>query len=311
MSLHDFLQRASDSYYKGVPIIEDETFDKLAELCNYKEVGHKVEEGVRLPYRMYSLSKFYVGETEPPLRKDLLVETPKLDGAAIALLYIKGELEVVATRGDGITGKDISHLIPVLPVPKTIHNKDEIVQIMGEVVAPSNIPNARNYAAGALGLKDEKEFAKRDLYFAAYSIKPTQKSTYTKDIRLLIDWGFVTVLETDWSSFPKDGKVFRLDSNESFESMGYTAHHPRGAYALKERQQGVVTELLDVSWQVGKSGVVSPVAILQPVEIGGALVSRATLHNIAYIKALNLELGCKVEVIRSGEIIPRVVRRVL
>ena len=72
----------------------------------------------------------------------------------------------------------------------------------------------------------------------------------------------------------------------------------------------MITELLDVVWQVGKSGVVSPVAILRPVEVGEALVSRATLHNIEYIRSLNLEIGCNVEVIRSGEIIPRIVRRV-
>jgi NAD-dependent DNA ligase len=92
--------------------------------------------------------------------------------------------------------------------------------------------------------------------------------------------------------------------------MGYTAHHPRGAFALKEQKEGVYTVLLDVVWQVGKSGVISPIAILQPIEVGDALVSRATLHNIEYIRSLNLEIGCGVEVIRSGEIIPRIVRRV-
>ena len=92
--------------------------------------------------------------------------------------------------------------------------------------------------------------------------------------------------------------------------MGYTAKHPRGAFALKEEQVGVVTKLLDVVWQVGKSGIISPVAILEPVLVGDATVSRATLHNIDYIRELDLEIGCDVEIIRSGEIIPRVVRRV-
>ena len=104
--------------------------------------------------------------------------------------------------------------------------------------------------------------------------------------------------------------MFRVDNNAKYEEMGYTAHHPRGAFALKERPPGVVTRLLDVIWQVGKSGVVSPVAILEPVLIGEATVGRATLHNMRYINELNLEIGCIVEVIRSGEIIPRVVRRV-
>jgi len=90
--------------------------------------------------------------------------------------------------------------------------------------------------------------------------------------------------------------------------MGYTSHHPRGAYALKEQQEIQQTILKDVIWQVGKSGQVSPVAVLEPVEIGGAIVQRATLHNISYIEDLGLEIGCRVEVIRSGEIIPRIVR---
>ena len=92
--------------------------------------------------------------------------------------------------------------------------------------------------------------------------------------------------------------------------MGYTAHHPKGAFALKEKQQGVITKLLDVIWQTGKSGIVSPVAILEPVIIGEATISRATLHNISYIRELGLEIGCQVEVIRSGEIIPRIVKRI-
>jgi len=109
---------------------------------------------------------------------------------------------------------------------------------------------------------------------------------------------------------PKDGLVYRINNTYDFIARGFTAKHPRGAFALKEKQKGVVTTLEDVTWQVGKSGVVSPVAILTPTKVGDAWVSRATLHNMDYIRELNLEIGCKVEIIRSGEIIPRVVRRV-
>mgnify|MGYP003673046539 CR=1 FL=1 len=100
--------------------------------------------------------------------------------------------------------------------------------------------------------------------------------------------------------------------NESWtdNKRGHTSHHPRGAYALKQIQKGVETTLNDVVWNVGKSGVVAPVAMLEPIEIDGAMVSKATLHNMRYIIDLDLEIGCRVEVIRSGEIIPRIVRRV-
>ena len=129
-------------------------------------------------------------------------------------------------------------------------------------------------------------------------------------MKLLSGWGFNVITLSDYGQFPQDGKVVRADNYRYFEQLGYTSHHPRGAFAIKTRQAGVVTELLDVEWNVGKSGAVSPVAILSPCIIGDAIVSRATLHNIGYIEALGLEIGCDVEVIRSGEIIPRVVKRV-
>jgi DNA ligase (NAD+) len=129
------------------------------------------------------------------------------------------------------------------------------------------------------------------------------------DMSYLNSFGFDTVLSNDWTAYPDDGIVFRVDNYKDFYSLGYTSKHPRGAYALKQRNEGVITKLVDVIWNVGKSGVVAPVAILEPVDIDGATVSRATLHNMRYIKDLNLEIGCLVEVIRSGEIIPRIISR--
>ena len=114
----------------------------------------------------------------------------------------------------------------------------------------------------------------------------------------------------NWNEFPNDGKVIRVDDNKEYSDLGYTSHHPRGAYALKTREEGIETTLLDVVWQTGKSGKVTPVAILDPIKIDDAVISRATLNNIAYIKSLNLEIGCRVKVIRAGKIIPRVIERV-
>ena len=317
MSLYNFLEKCSVAYYTGkVPLIDDETFDKLAELANFKEVGHKILEGVRIPYRMYSLEKFYKGEsTQSPLKKELLVQSPKLDGAAIALIYAKGGLVATLTRGDGQIGKDISHLIPAIKVPKIIDLScwdvpPTIVQISLEVVAPITVSNPRNYAAGALGLKDINEFKTRELMYFVHGVQPYITETYSEDLLTLQHLDFNTVNNADTKKYPTDGIVFRIDNNESFENLGYTSSHPRGAYALKTRSIGVVTTLNNVIWQVGKSGIVSPVAILEPIKIGDATISRATLHNMSYINNLNLEIGCKVEVIRSGEIIPRIVRRV-
>ncbi len=130
-------------------------------------------------------------------------------------------------------------------------------------------------------------------------------------MRVLKQLGFNTVLEPELAKiYPSDGIVVRLNNNHQFEQLGYTSKHPRGAYARKVRAEHVETTLLDVEWQVGKSGKVTPIAILEPVYIGDALVSRATLNNPGFIEQLDLQLGDRVAVIRAGEIIPCILHKV-
>lgn len=304
--MKELLNKAAKAYYEGNPIMSDEEFDLLASEYEYEEVGTPEGECEHL-YRMYSLQKVFEGESAPsnfPI-SDVVV-TPKLDGAAVALIYENGEFIRGLTRGDGKKGRVITFLLRHL-VPARIERK-ELLQITGEVVAPLEIPNARNYAAGALNLKSEEEFQTRVLQFVAYDIFPKTCEFWSDELKTIPE--FDTVADSNWSQFPHDGKVFRVDSIQDFERAGYTSHHPRGAFALKRQAEGVITKILNVKWNVGKSGVVTPVAILEPVQIGEAIVSRATLHNLRFIREMNLEIGCNVEVIRSGEIIPRIVRRV-
>ena len=305
--MRDFLDHASKLYYEGTPVISDEEFDLLAEKHNYNSVGYEVTDAISHAYQMYSLQKCF-DINKAPLAVEDCVSSPKLDGAAVSLLYVDGNLELALTRGDGIQGRDITDKMCLL-VPKKIDSTD-LIQITGEVVAPSSVPNSRNFAAGSLGLKDLEEFKTRPLVFVAYDATPSLASDYACSLELLHKMGLNVVTRFKADDYPTDGIVFRLKSNVKFDELGHTSKHPRGAFALKEQAAGVITTLEDVKWQVGKSGVVSPVAILTPVMIGDATVGRATLHNIQYIRDLNLEIGCQVEVIRSGEIIPRVVRRI-
>lgn len=305
--MKDFLDKASEAYYSGSPIISDDEFDRLAEIYNYNTVGHSVTDGIPHVYRMYSLQKYYEGDELPNLKD--YVSTPKLDGAAVSLLYINGSLELALTRGDGNIGRDITEKMRML-VPNTLSSATSTLQITGEVVCPVSVENSRNVAAGSLNLKDMDEFRSRPLSFVAYGLQGLVFDTWSEAMSRLHLEGFNTVDTFDATNFPTDGIVYRVDNNARFEREGYTSNHPRGAFALKQRTTGVITTLNDVVWQVGKSGVVSPVAILEPVKVGDATVSRATLHNIDYIDELGLEIGCNVEIIRSGEIIPRVVQRV-
>ena len=303
-----FLDDASSAYYQGTPLLSDEEFDRLAEKYSYNQVGHTTSGGTPHLYKMYSLQKFFELEGVCSNLEDY-VATPKLDGAAVSILYVNGKLAMALTRGDGIKGQIITDKIAYL-VPNEILLTGT-VQITGEVVCPSSVANARNVAAGSLNLKSIEEFKTRPVEFVAYDVQgDIDFRTWIRAMLALEFQGFKSVYKFDASNYPTDGIVYRINDYEVFFEMGFTAHHPRGAFAFKEQKEGVVTTLLDVVWQVGKSGVVSPVAILEPIVIGEATIARATLHNIEYIRELNLEIGCQVEVIRSGEIIPRVVKRV-
>lgn len=314
-NLSDLLDAASKAYYEGSPIMSDESFDKLAEYLNYTKVGYESNSRDVKPhmFRMYSLQKHYEADGEPPFRPSAKMDvarSPKLDGAAVSHLYMQGAYTMSLTRGNGISGTDItdkfmdSGLIP-MRIPK-----DGIVQITGEVVAPKSIPNARNYASGALGLDDLEEFRKRKLTFIAYGLEGTDYGTYTKNMSALREWGFNTIFDSEWEEFPQDGIVFRIDNSVLFSEQGFTSKHPKGAYALKTKTDGEIAEILDVVWETGKSGKVTPVAIISPVVINGATITRVTLNNPGFIEEMDLDIGDHVEVIRAGDIIPCIVGKI-
>ncbi len=320
----ELLDKASKAYFEGSPFLSDQEFDALAKKEDYERVGYNPDARLLHMFPLYSLQKVFEGEDTPPVYKSKVIETPKLDGAAISIQYKNGKLFSVITRGDGKAGIEVTNkflnnsIVPQKLYPEytfagsTGHyiKNQGLLQVTGEIVAPKEIPNARNYAAGALNLKDTEEFKRRNLTFIAYNIEPNISSTYDGDMSHLKYSGFNTAIDSEWDEFPTDGKVFRVNDNIEYLTLGYTSHHPRGAYAFKTREEGIETTLLDVIWQTGKSGKVTPVAILEPIEIDDAIISRATLNNVAYIKSLNLEIGCRVKVIRAGKIIPRVIERV-
>lgn len=311
--IEQFLDSASKAYYAGSPIISDIQFDNLADAFGYQAVGAKTNsKTAKHLFQMYSLQKYYEDEGNRPLADVRNVAySVKLDGAAISLLYVDGELVQALTRGDGLEGQIITDkLLASKLVPLKI-SVSGVYQVTGEIVAPASVENSRNYAAGALNLKDVNEFKTRALSFFAYGVQPSLASTFTQDLTMLKQFGFSVINELDLDKiYPCDGLVYRVDDNKQFYEMGFTAKHPRGAYAKKERQAHVETKLLDVEWQVGKSGKVTPVAILEPVYIGDALVSRATLNNPGFIESLGLQIGDTVAIIRAGEIIPCVLHKV-
>lgn len=305
------LKTYAEAYYKGKPLIDDATYDYLEAQYGRDDIGAQGGD-IKHWKPLYSLEKVYVGE-DLKLQDYKLVETPKLDGLAISLLYDKGILVQAATRGDGTLGKDVLWKVRLI---ESIPNQIEVlvkVQITGEIVCPKEIGNARNFAAGAMNLKSEEEFASRvdNLNFVAYGTTHIGNFTYMEDMYGLMDYGFSNVVYTPFLEdlYRTDGKVFRVDNNLAFDELGYTAKHPKGAFALKDKADVAVeeAELLRVEWQIGSSGRITPVAHFTEAIIDDAKITKATLHNVSFVEDWDLDIGDIILVTRQGGVIPGII----
>ena len=238
----------------------------------------------------------------------------KMDGLTCSLTYENGELITAETRGDGFVGENILHNAMVLPsIPKRIPYQERLV-VDGEIVCnkkdfqrfADDYANPRNFAAGSIRLLDAKECAGRSLTFVAWEVIEglNTYTTVSDKIVALSKLGFIPVLhcihdnvdesvikldiealsetaETD--GWPIDGIVFKFDDIEYGRSLGETSHHFKNAIAYKFADDLYDTELIDIEWSMGRTGVLSPVAIFKPVDIDGAEVERASLHNISVL----------------------------
>ena len=269
----------------------------------------------------------------------------KIDGFSINLYYENGELGHATTRGDGITGEVVTpNILNLSSIPKKIAHLSPI-EILGEIYIPvadflklneerqaneeKAFANPRNAAAGSIKLKNPEEAKKRHLNAIFYSIGHSPDLPLQRQSELLAwlaDQGFPTSgqfrvcasynevrefcdhWENERYSLPYeiDGVVVKVDDLALQKRLGYTAKSPKWAVAFKFKPEEKETRLLEVQYQVGRTGAVTPVAILEPVYISGSTVSRATLHNEDEIKRLDLHLNDIVRIIKSGEIIPKI-----
>lgn len=275
---------------------------------------------------------------------------PKLDGAAVSLLYEKGVLVRGATRGDGQSGEDITENVKTIRnVPlKLTGDVPERLEVRGEVVMPLGaferfneqarqrdekvFANPRNAAAGSLRQLDSKITAKRPLHFYAYSLGlvsdnatlpdshydrlmqlkswslPVNSEIKTVDsIRACDDYYDDILARRDELNYDIDGVVFKVDSIRLQQDLGFVARAPRWAIARKFPAQEQLTTITGVDFQVGRTGAITPVARLEPVNVGGVMVSNATLHNADEIARLGVRVGDCVSIRRAGDVIPQVV----
>ena len=262
----------------------------------------------------------------------------KLDGLTCSLYYANGRLQRAETRGNGVIGEDVTHNAMVIPsIPKQINYLDELI-VDGEIICmdynfvpfAEEYANSRNFAAGSIRLLDSQECEKRHLTFVAWEMVkgyPDVNSAIDK-LQGLRKLGFHVVpfeiiykeiitealVESFKSAakiggYPIDGLVAKYDDISYAQSLGMTAHHRRDGIAYKFFDESVETTLKDIEWTMGRTGVLTPVAIFEPITLEGSTVERASLHNVSI---LNETLhgwgfkGQKVEVFKANMIIPQI-----
>lgn len=271
----------------------------------------------------------------------------KIDGLSVGLTYKNGAFEKGATRGNGVVGEDITeNLRTVKTIPLKINDTEEVV-VRGEVyISKQNFEkinelqeeqglqlfaNPRNLAAGTLRQLDSKLTAKRPLDIFIFNleyIENTNLKSHSESLEYLKNLGFK--VSTDykvcsnidgviehieyWTEnrsklpFEIDGMVIKVNDLQQREIMGYTAKSPRWAIAYKFPAEQKKTKLIDIIVEVGRTGTITPTAILEPVRLAGTTVSRATLHNEDYINEKDIKIGDTVLVQKAGDIIPQVVQ---
>ena len=271
----------------------------------------------------------------------------KYDGASISITYENGTLSKAVTRGDGFQGDDVTNNIKTIKsIPLQLKgNFPPKFDIRGEIILPlegfekmnqdlidigeTPYSNPRNTASGSLKLQDSAEVAKRPLdcllYFIIGSNLPF--NTQFDGLKTARDWGFKVPNQSKLASnleevfefitywdvhrhdlpYETDGVVIKVNDFDHQNELGYTAKSPRWAIAYKFKSEQVTTTLNSITYQVGRTGAITPVANLEPVQLAGTIVKRASLHNADQIEKLDIRVGDEVFVEKGGEIIPKII----
>lgn len=273
---------------------------------------------------------------------------PKIDGVAVSLFYENGSLRYAATRGDGVTGDDITQNVRTIQsIPLSLSRNIPVIEVRGEIFMPhaafikmnqereeqglSLFANPRNASAGAIKQLDPKMVAQRPLAFLAHGLGAYEgeELILETDFHELLDALFIPrnqpiriandlkeVLQAiqffqkhrESSEHATDGVVIKVMSHEDRKQLGFTSRAPRWAAAYKFLPEQKETQILGITLQVGRTGVITPVADLDPVFISGTTVSRATLHNQDEITKKGIHIGARVLIEKAGEIIPAIVK---
>lgn len=311
----------------------------------YFETVSKLEK-VTHNHSMLSLAKTKsLDDVEKFIGREQCLLMLKLDGLTISLRYVNGELVSAETRGNGAIGEDVLHNARVISsIPKTIPTKEEVI-VDGEMICDNETfqakfadkyKNPRNYAAGAIRRLDARENKDSGLTFVAWDWINGKYGTLSDNLGHLADWGFKVVpyifrptLANWWSGdqeettleqdieymkknvkYPIDGVVIKYDDVKYYQSLGATEHHFNGGLAYKFYDEEYETTLKYIDYDISRNGILTPVAVFEPIDIDGSTVERASLHNMSVMfDTLGVPFeGEKIWVIKSNMIIPQITR---
>lgn len=372
--LTKILDEANYNYYVlDSPTITDQEFDKyLQELIEIEEkypelkketsptmhVGgmvidkfNKIKHDkpmLSLPdvFNEEEIEKFLNNINDEHIKPSYVCEQ-KFDGLSVSLVYKNGVLVSGATRGDGVTGEDITHNVRTIKAIPLKLNKNIDIEVRGEIIMNKKtleklneerklkgealLQNCRNAAAGSARQLDSKIAAKRNLdnfiyhlpnpedynlkthaealeFMKSLGFKVSSKYIIAKNKNEVLD--YIEKLGQERLELPYDidGVVIKVNELEKQKQLGYTAKYPKWAIAYKFPSEEVYTKLTDIIFTVGRTGQITPNAVLEPVIVMGSTITRATLHNEDYVKSLGLKIGDIVAIHKAGDVIPEVIR---
>ncbi len=368
-------QAAYEYYTLDKPTMTDQEYDRyIQELTKLEEEypewkredspttrigGQVIDEFKKVTHQkaMMSLSNVFneadITAFDERIKKE--VKNPKyvcelkIDGLSVSLIYKEGKLVQAATRGDGVTGEDITHNVKTIKnVPLTLPKKIDI-EVRGEIYMPKDsfeklnhereaqgqdlFANPRNAAAGSVRQLDSKVAASRNLSTFIYHLPDALEMgihSHYEALKFMRELGFTTnpnirkvnnleellTFIREWTEkrdslpYEIDGIVIKLDDLDDQVRLGVTAKYPKWATAYKFPAMEVLTKLKDIVFSVGRTGQVTPNAVLEPVRLMGSIISRTTLHNEDYVKGLDLKIGDIVSIKKAGDVIPEVTKAI-
>lgn len=312
----------------------------------FEKVTHKVQMGSLQDVFSFEEVRSFIDTVRKSVDDPHFVVEPKIDGLSVSLEYHNGEFTIGSTRGDGFVGEDVTkNLMTIKSIPININGELPLLEVRGETYMPKDVflrlvkqqeendeqpfKNPRNAAAGSLRQKDPKIAAQRSLDIFVFNVQQIEGKTLTshkqsldflKELGFKTIPGYVRVSTADEVieqinkigekrfdlAYDIDGVVIKVDDFAQRELLGATAKVPKWAVAYKFPPEEKNSKLLEIELNVGRTGVVTPVAVFEPVFLAGTSVSRATLHNQDFINEKNISVGDIIRVRKAGDIIPEV-----